>query len=437
MTNALALNNQRWDALYARISTFISFATHQSATHPNPAHAFALRQLAFAAQQLQSFANSYITYFKSRPEPAGFTREYAIGLALNQVGFDLEVLEQAAWQRLPTAGATSNSLETLAIADHMARLVIAEAKRVFPELNIPCATALVYFQKSSRFHGMPYVPIALTAIPYTAITTKRDLLATPHEIAHYIFWRLNTDSALERSITISARDGWVSRWMEEVFADVFSYRVAGPLAALSLQDLLQRHSYETFVTADYTDTHPAPMLRSYIAGLVFQQISPKISADINRRWENQITQRRIAPTNKVRTPFGPARLIDTLVSTSGIINTSNPIDQMVEQLLNNEGFGQIQLDPTWAGDLQALEQLSLDLDSVVENQLDVIFNDRVSEPHPFTVSDCDFENLEDPWETWLEREKFNPKLSTDDGWLDIAHARGWVERPPDNWPKTG
>jgi hypothetical protein len=425
---------RRRDALFQRIETFVSFANSQAGSIGNPTQVYALRQLALAAEKLRLFANAHLGYFNNEAAhqpPEGYAAEYAIALAIHQIGFDLEVLEQAVYQRLFSA---PEAINTLNIADQMARTIIQEAKKL-PSINDPSplaipsdSTAITYFQKSPRFHGMPYAPIALTSIPYTATQARRDLLATPHELGHYIYWRMNRGEQVEKDVKIESQNGWTGRWLEEIFADVFCYLVGGLITGLSLQDLLLRHAHFTFTIVDSSDTHPAPILRPFIHQVVLQLLNQTAEAHaIVNRWQTQLTEKLSGQPGQVILPYTYSRLIKSLITMNGT-PTEKPIDQIIQALFQQ--LAPLQPIVQWAGSTNAN---SFSDELAIAHQLDVEFAQRVILVEETSLTDIGPDA--DPWRTWLAQEGFSEEGS--EHWLDIAHARGWVERPPDNWPKTG
>jgi|GEM_PF-2502920 len=469
MTRTILSNktyDSRWEALDQRISDFIDFVRNPPSTLRDPddfGRTYAFEQLHRAAVRLRAFANSYLGYFddfRTHRPPDGYTPEYAIALGLHQIGCDMEVLEQAAQQRLghPTLTRIS-AWKTLYQADVMARGIIEIAKPKFPQ-ELAGTTALVYFQKSPRFHGMPYAPLALTAIPYSAIRQPQDLLATPHELGHYVYQSLKNTGKLS-DLRVLAEHSWVGNWTEEIFADVFGYLVGGPMVSESLQELLLRHSYTSFATANFHDTHPTPILRPFIYNLTLGKTKERLSTGEEtavRRWNDKKSKktsdhkRKRAETveaveetvgsadEQILTPLGLPRPIEELISTAAYKpQDEKPVDYLVNQILTKLGIkkdmGKTDKEAMWQAKwAPSTEAWGKGLsDETVDQRIKAVFYEDYDKDLRKTLEPDNPRDMpldEHPWQTWLNKHKKTE-------WLELVHAEDWIEKPPDNWPKTG
>jgi hypothetical protein len=433
-TPDLAVYPARWVALQHQLNGVHTWLERKAgdAAGQDPALAYRLRTLQAATARLLDFAGSHVAYFQSTRPPEGFTPPYGLALALRQVGFDLEVIQQAACQRL---GAEPGSAEqiTLDTADKLARRTLARAQPAGPYGAEP-PTAITYFQKSPYIAVVPYAPVALIGIPYSAVAVKRDLLAIPHEVGHYVFWNMRAGRDFARSLPAWVDDHPIGRWTEEAFADVFAGLVAGPVGALSLQELLVWHGREAFLAAAGDDDHPLPILRPYLYTQALRRRSPDhgpIADKLDQRWAALARRKAGALTGQL--PGRPARPIQEWLSlTDDPRHEERPLDLLIRQA--NAALAAVTLEGEWAGQLARLAGRDLTSDRVVAEELDDLFPNRIAEvneappPEIAAQTGC--------WEAWVSgHEKADPDFRSD--WLAIAHARGWTHGPGDNWPRTG
>jgi hypothetical protein len=141
---------------------------------------------------------------------------------------------------------------------------------------------------------VPYADIILIGIAYATMLepvkkndaelsfrkVSRDLLAIPHEIGHHLYWRghmpgkqqsvyKNLQKRLKRA-KIREWD-WRRNWLEEIFADTFGFLIAGPVMALSFQDLLTDNPPSQF--REDTGEHPISALRPFMQTRILRAIS--------------------------------------------------------------------------------------------------------------------------------------------------------------------
>ena len=418
----------RWAALRQQVAQVQTWLAAEAARAADEALAYRLRVLAAVTARLGRFAEQHLQFFldPAYAAPAGYTPAYAVTLALRQVGWDLEAIQQAASQRLKAAPGSAEQA-TLDIADKLARRALARAQAAGLGVG---ATALTYFQKSPFIAGLPYAPAALIGFSFSATAVKRDLLALPHEVGHYVFWNTPAGAAFARSLPAWLDDHPVGRWAEEVFADTFAALVAGPAGALSLQELLVWHPEATFSTSDPEDDHPTPILRPYVAAQVLRQRGLGEAAErLERRWARVSAAKTLAPV--CRLPGGVSRPVTEIVTVGAAMTGEKPLDRLIQAA--DTALAGVGLDGEWAGQTARWGEREVD-DAVAAAELDDLFPRRVAavnEPAPAELPAAPG----DPWGEWLRAQGLAGRPG--ENWLAIAHARGWTHGPGDNWPRTG
>ena len=226
-------------------------------------------------QCLQAFGEKQFNFFQNGFKQDGwlvdsprYKAEYALRSTLDQIAFDLTVLQRARNQRLEVIARDAEfqmltGPEALALADKLAYKAL---KPAIDSGLLQETTVITYFQKSAHVRIVPYAPIALIGIPYTCIDTEnnaRDYLAIPHEAGHYVYWhsKLNGTriNALLRSI-MPAEPLWRLGWLEEIFADVYGCLVAGPMLTLDFQELLS----DNLSLFEDDGEHPVAAIRPFL-----------------------------------------------------------------------------------------------------------------------------------------------------------------------------
>ncbi len=284
-------------ALLEEIQTFID--DYAPGTAPR------LQSLVETARRLKVFAGQDLQFFSSAALAGqqGYPLEYIFALIHDQVGRDFAILQEAACQR---QHCRSPFADTLNQADHLAEEILgpvirygAESPKFVLEWPVssegqsqtdqkpndpddrphslplprlvpaqgtlaiyPAETIVItYFRKFPSIRLIPYAPVALVGIPFTSVERPQDLLATPHEIGHQVFWRWR---ALRYHL--QQEQGslplYAYRWAEEIFADSYGVHTGGPAAALFAQLLEAGFSNAQFCRDD--GAHPASILRPYV-----------------------------------------------------------------------------------------------------------------------------------------------------------------------------
>jgi hypothetical protein len=246
---------------------------------------------------LNEFAQKQFCYFHTlfTNNPADrstdFSPEYVYSVTLAQIQHDIDLLQRVIDQRGWGDGATRDTL--LGNADRLASLALSHAVKA--NLIESGTVALTYFNKMPSIRVLPYAQVALIAVPYIALTSRRDFLAIPHETGHYVFWHgKQAGVPIYRAAFERLRDllkgkiepdsaafvTWFD-WLDEVFADVYGCLVAGPVMAVDFQDLQTHTSREEFGRSD--GRHPTPALRPFI----YHQVLHHPVAGAGSNWPQQ------------------------------------------------------------------------------------------------------------------------------------------------------
>ncbi len=237
---------------------------------------YAQKALLHLLDNLRAFTGLQIAFFTDRARqdaaPKGYTNAYAIARTLRQAGIDLSVMTQAAAQRLSAALESDAVFEK---ADELARWSLEPSHAVFTGSSRFTGSRLIpitYFQKSIEIRVTPYASVAFIGMPYWAGDASRvDLMAIPHEIGHYVYWNAHPagGSCIYNAMSRKLREAGFTKtelthaahWQEEIFADVYGARVAGPMITLSFQDLQMWLCDDDFFEDDFE--HPPAFLRPY------------------------------------------------------------------------------------------------------------------------------------------------------------------------------
>lgn len=204
-------------------------------------------------------------------ESPDFRKEYAFRRTLDQIAYDLTVMQQIRDQRF---FGSKEEIKTLDKADKLAYKALEPA--IQNNLLAKTTTTLTYLQKSTKVRVIPYAPVAFIGVPRTAVgyesgegdETERDLLAIAHEVGHYVFWHGKTTNAKGKEVSLQAllRVGlpddpsWRLNWLEEIFADVYGTIVAGPVLAKGFQEIL----FDSLNLLEDDHVHPIPVIRPFI-----------------------------------------------------------------------------------------------------------------------------------------------------------------------------
>ena len=231
-------------------------------------------------KNLREFGLAHFNFFyseftnsnsKLQDDTNEFPKAAVLRWIVEQISYDIEIITRAWAQRRSSVFA-----DELSKADILGNIALqpAKDKRYIDEAT----TVLTYFQKSPSVRLMPYDKVALIGIPYTALTTPRDYLAIPHEVAHYVFRHgtiPNKNSLdfnpgnqsisyyLKKLVSKNLSDDYryIENWVEELFCDIYGCMVAGPVIAIDFQDLQLDDPLEEFGDARIDSEDPVPLLR--------------------------------------------------------------------------------------------------------------------------------------------------------------------------------
>ncbi|MCA9899584.1 MAG: hypothetical protein KC433_15440 [Anaerolineales bacterium] len=248
---------------------------------------------------LRAFSDKLFDYFYDHisadklEESADFPFEYALDTVLDQISNDIGLIQKAIHQRQD-----ASNQGILNLADFLAYKAL---KPMLPpvvtgaELQLRSdTTVLTYFQKTVSVRIIPYAPVVLVGIPYSCLNDKKDLLAIPHEIGHYIYRHalFNGENIADFLRADDSFPAWIQNWFEEIFADVYGALIAGPVLGLSFQDLQLNMRTESFYTDD--GEHPVPLLRPYIYMNVIEH-APSIGSwagKLRANWTQYLLDKR-------------------------------------------------------------------------------------------------------------------------------------------------
>jgi hypothetical protein len=255
---------RRWQSLDNTMAYWLETASAHSGIQRQETLQGLLAGLrAFGASQMHFFLQGLAEKPPYRLEPsAHYPWEYVFRTTIDQIGYDLDVILRAGQQRM--AGWLPEAAhQTLDLADQLAYRALQPA--LAQGLIDQDTTVVTYFQKAVNVRLVPYAPVALVGIPFTAIDNPRDLLAIPHEVGHYLFrsGRIAEGRfAAVLSNQLAHQPHWYNAWLEEIFADVYGCLVAGPVSALSFIELVTDDPVDEFLANDHE--HPPAAVRPAI-----------------------------------------------------------------------------------------------------------------------------------------------------------------------------
>jgi hypothetical protein len=392
---------------------------------------------------LTEFAQNQFCYFHTSftknlvAKSNDFPAEYVYSITLAQIQHDIDLLQHVIDQRGWGDGVTRDTL--LGNADRLAALALSPARKA--NLIEAGTAALTYFSKMPSIRVIPYAPIALIAVPYIALTSRRDYLAIPHEAGHYVFWHGKQgnipvyraafeqlrDLLAGKIASDSAQFNTWFNWLGEVFADVYGCLVAGPVMATDFQELQKHTSREDFGRND--GDHPTPAVRPFIYHRALRQAAAGVGSswsqqadDIQQEWLDYLNTRSAQSIDLL--PVGWSSAVKTIPISDLIASATLPkeIDDLVSialDLLKSVQRGD------WTGDTTAA-----DLYRVFEG--DDQFSDTVTKGVPNeTMQSFDWSQ----WKTKLDAATATWSVGSRPAWWWILVADGWTtEGPQQLWP---
>ncbi|GJM40732.1 MAG: hypothetical protein DHS20C20_10140 [Ardenticatenaceae bacterium] len=275
--------NPRWQKRMAALEAQLNATANELSSTTNPIN----HCLLALTKSLQVFGKDQFTFFED-----GFSRgqllpammlppEHILRVTLDQISFDLTLIRQIYDQR------QQKELQgSLAKADNLAQAALNLSIKA--DL-LPQTAVLTYLNKSPNIRILPYAPIALIGLPYTATEVNLDYLAIPHEVGHFVYHHAPGLAAQLHKL-IPLYPDWINHWLEEIFADVYAAIVAGPIAGYTLQAMLQDNAQEKFVAND--GEHPPDAIRPFGYTKVLHALNfPKAAVALNNAWQALLHQR--------------------------------------------------------------------------------------------------------------------------------------------------
>lgn len=410
----------RWSALDAQLQSMLS----QYAATPNPIN----NCLHALTDSLQTFGEDQFSFFwdgfnSGQLLPAMMIpEEHVLRATLDQVAFDINLIQHIFEQRQQTTLAAK-----LAKADELAQaaLDVAVQSDLLPQCGV-----LTYFNKSANIRIIPYAPIALVGVPYTATTTDLDFLAIPHEVAHYVYHHAHGLAAnLHHHIPLYP--GWVNHWTEEIFADVFGALIAGPIMGYSFQQLLLDNAQEKFVADD--GEHPPDAVRPYGCTQALRQLGYDKAADkLDEGWLDELARRHHPAEFTPRDSCTPASLAD---AQQLIAQTA---DLFVDYLVNER---QVDQPNPWSSDTNDLSTLEPDFVTWLGQPLQVehylltaVGNEVGVATAGGTAVNLRTKGSTQTWRDWIKADsRANPgtKLPAQ-AWVPIFTAGYWPVKGPES-----
>lgn len=454
---------KRWLALNAAMGRLMSLLQNDYRGKPRQATLeTTLRDLQRTSEAL--FNVMYSTPANELEQNTGFTSEFLMRSLLDQVAFDLDVLSTAAAQRFY---ASDDIKIRFAVADNLAYTALKPA--IEAQLVHSTTTVLTYMAESARVRVIPYAPVALIAIPFTAANVPADLLATAHEIGHYVFWHGQFDDVgiwpqLRGPLPPSPAN-WYYQWREEMFADIYGAIVAGVPIALSGQDLLLDNNPDEYWDND--KEHPVIDLRPHI----YSKVLHEVGGD-QRAWEPFVRQRwqekkQIYAAQLGGRFFLESKRTDLSKSTSSQVfrldvagmvcdDTALAVDKAVCQIFNllksapksvapgnwlaplpNEGSvapSQANIDKVYAQFEAFLVKLNSSAQELKANNVVRSVEELSSDNIVNLVAELVLDNVisKERWENLENRIAASDKDT--DEWKRLVKLHGWVTRGPEEPP---
>ena len=467
--------DERWRALCLAIDTmFKDYGQVPDAPRFKTLLPMLLCLKAFADKRFTSFHSGFrAKRLETWPD---FPPDAVFSTIQDQIGYDVDVINRAILQRL---SGTSLMKERLELADRLAWSALqlaVSAGLLGPEKK---STATTYFQKSPNIRVMPYAPVALVGVPYSCQQLDRDLLATPHEVGHYVFWHGNYDGMSLREFLVGQVVAVVPNkqspdyqlllhWLEEIFADAYGTCVAGPVMALDFQDLQLDTSRQKFITDDAV--HPAPVLRPNIHLQILRKRDPAnwaMWADVlQQNWKVRLEERQRIEHLDAEDPDDRARKLDhfirnnQLVSVAATISNSanssedvTSLDRLLTVILDllksgntHPWYDNLPGAPAAAVSPLDRDTLAQTVEQLYESFCDFVLRPPVVDPDQLDPlhaaplnTPADQDNIVGQWLDPVQLKFPSPKEPGDpvivEEWKPYFEADGWTtEGPQHSWP---
>lgn len=261
-----------------------------------------LLNLRTLSQQLRQFVKETlypsVAVALSHHQPVPPT--WLIRACFQQVATDIGIIERAitqrSWQFRPDGKKRMGpQAKALLVADKLAMMALHPGQATLPpdQHILP----ITYFTQQTHIHHTPYRDdLLLIGLSYDHIALKInqaaahdnyselakryqdealpafELMVIPHEVGHYVYQhgRLQKNQSIAQVCTQLFAGHPFFAWREEIFADVYSCMVAGPLAVLGLQALIAASRNDTVCAND--GAHPDGRIRPFILSTILYQL---------------------------------------------------------------------------------------------------------------------------------------------------------------------
>lgn len=421
-----------WESRWEVVKTTMD---HMLTTMEKRGETVRQKTLQSALTALKAFGESQISFFLTGFGPGArvflepstqYPPDYALRITLDQITHDMNVIVRAWEQRLPDSASIMR--KTLAQTDILANNALAPA--IQQELLEP-ATVVTYFQKDTNVRIIPYAPVSFIGLPITCQAVKRDLLAIPHEVGHYVYRygrvRSGKNEGSRFAAALTERYGhqttWRQAWMEEIFADVYGGLIGGPVMALGFEDILSGSPRDQFIQDD--GEHPVPALRLQIYQAVFEAL--KVPESLLKA----LTERSVI----WQADYGkPTSFTAASGETIDLAQAQAEIKEIVESMLANE-LADLRKIEAWTGKANGkngLTGLHKQFEELVEGT-------PTNGPTPVAdlqMPDAQWLALQSPQDAW-QGKSVKRKLGDTELWGDLIKAATKEQQnivlPPSVW----
>lgn len=402
-------------------------------------------------EQLEIFGQSQMDFFEEAfvqgfiggakckaSDKNEYPPDFALSVTIQQIGFDIDVIEKCTGQRSLGQPAIQQKLQ---LADKLAYEALKPA--IDHTIIDDKTTIITYFQKSPDIRVIPYAPVLLVGIPFSCLNQPRDFLAIPHEVGHYVFWHGNFEK--KKSFTKT----WDKNWYEEIFADIYGALIAGPVIGLDFQELQAARKTEDFFDDD--GDHPAPVLRPFIHTNFFATDGTykNWGAKLQTEWDKilkvkySIADKALQipskdptqPVDKRRFKKGDGHLEDIEEAITPAANSNKPLDKIIDHVTTV--LDKIPAS-AWPNELQDTQTgSSVDIKTLYaqfEGYLNSVEASLLSSNPPIKVPDFDISAHREYVPTLFQKIidlRNNIRNGDEDTcWLRVLYAEGWATKGP-------
>lgn len=298
LQNSTDLWLSRWEALKKHIDQLLGLVTYTNV----PRRAV----LQTTLEALRDFAHSHFTFFhdglnnrgavKLSRDGSDYDNDFIMRYVIYRIAEDVNILQQSVTDRQSYAG------DALELADKLAYAALLPAIR--QGIVSPRTQVITYFQKRASIRVVPYTSVALVAVPLISLTQWKDLLATFHEVGHYVYWHgkaagmtLSVTEKIQQILAAlypnASPPVWLENWAEEIFADAYGALTGGAAIGLNFQHLANQMSPDEFNGGtEESHHHPVPYIRPEIyAQVVEWSGKPTLAGTLRAAWQTQLDQR--------------------------------------------------------------------------------------------------------------------------------------------------